>query len=214
MGLGLHLQSGGPVDPGAAAAFPASLDGVKLLRLVGAGRAEAAVAHGDEPGAAHEAGSVRPRPGSLDSPTPPGVRTAAGRPGRRGLTRPPSCRAAPAGRVRYPSSGVGPARSPRPRPRSRPRADPHLPRPRPARTHRTSSTDDVLHLGRFRHRLVPPWHLGALAGAGGLRSTAEDVLAFVEAPAAGSWLEGCCGDVRPWEFCQRVPSLLGRVATR
>jgi hypothetical protein len=39
----------------AAAAFPASPDGVKFLRLAGAGWAAAAVADGDEAGAAHEA---------------------------------------------------------------------------------------------------------------------------------------------------------------
>jgi CubicO group peptidase (beta-lactamase class C family) len=43
----------------------------------------------------------------------------------------------------------------------------------------TSFADDGLHQGRYRRRAVGPWHLGALAGAGGLRSTADDLLTFL-----------------------------------
>lgn len=43
----------------------------------------------------------------------------------------------------------------------------------------TSFTDDGLHRGRARGRPVGPWHLAALAGAGGLRSTADDLLTFL-----------------------------------
>ena len=50
----------------------------------------------------------------------------------------------------------------------------------------TSFTDEGLHQGRFRRKPVPPWHLAALAGAGGLRSTAADLLAFLAAVADGS----------------------------
>lgn len=44
----------------------------------------------------------------------------------------------------------------------------------------TSCADQPLHQGRFRRKPVPPWHLAALAGAGGLRSTADDLLTFLE----------------------------------
>jgi uncharacterized protein YndB with AHSA1/START domain len=53
-GLGLHLESRAPVDPGEAA-FPTSPDGVEFVRLAAAGWADAAVGDGDEPGPAHEA---------------------------------------------------------------------------------------------------------------------------------------------------------------
>jgi CubicO group peptidase (beta-lactamase class C family) len=43
----------------------------------------------------------------------------------------------------------------------------------------TSFSDDALHQGRARGKPVGPWHLGALAGAGGLRSTATDLLTFL-----------------------------------
>jgi CubicO group peptidase (beta-lactamase class C family) len=50
----------------------------------------------------------------------------------------------------------------------------------------TSFSDDGLHQGRFRRRPVPPWHLAALAGAGGLRSTAADLLALLSVVRDGS----------------------------
>ena len=50
----------------------------------------------------------------------------------------------------------------------------------------TSFADDGLHQGRYRGRPVGPWHLAALAGAGGLRSTAGDLLTSLEAVRDGS----------------------------
>jgi len=35
----------------------------------------------------------------------------------------------------------------------------------------TYFADKPLHQGRYRRKPVPPWHLAALAGAGGLRAT-------------------------------------------
>jgi uncharacterized protein YndB with AHSA1/START domain len=55
LGLGLHIDSGAPVDPAEALAFPTSPDGVDLVRRAAAGWADAAVRDGDEPGPAHEA---------------------------------------------------------------------------------------------------------------------------------------------------------------
>ncbi|MGH8825398.1 MAG: SRPBCC domain-containing protein [Jiangellaceae bacterium] len=55
MGLGLHLESGAPVDPELAAAFSFSPEGVQFVRRAAAGWADAAVADGDEAGPAHEA---------------------------------------------------------------------------------------------------------------------------------------------------------------
>jgi D-alanyl-D-alanine-carboxypeptidase/D-alanyl-D-alanine-endopeptidase len=52
----------------------------------------------------------------------------------------------------------------------------------------------------WRGRRAPPWHLAALAGAGGLRSTAADLLAFLglhvpgsESPLAAAAAETACG---------------------
>ena len=55
MGLGLHLESGAPVDPATAVAFPASPEGAEFIRQAATGWAEAAVEDGDEPGQAHAA---------------------------------------------------------------------------------------------------------------------------------------------------------------
>src|SRR5262245_32116284 len=55
LGLGLHIESGGPVDPGEAVAFPVSPDGVEFVQGAAAGWADAAVGDGDEHDRAHEA---------------------------------------------------------------------------------------------------------------------------------------------------------------
>jgi uncharacterized protein YndB with AHSA1/START domain len=55
LGLGLHIDSGAPVDPEVAATFPLSPDGVEFVRRAAAGWADAAVADGDEKGPAHDA---------------------------------------------------------------------------------------------------------------------------------------------------------------
>jgi hypothetical protein len=55
MGLGRHIDSAAPVDPGEAAAFAASPHGAEFIRAAAAGWAGAAVADGDEPGAAQQA---------------------------------------------------------------------------------------------------------------------------------------------------------------
>jgi len=55
MGLGLHLETGEPVDPATAVTFPASPEGAEFIRLAAAGWADAAVEDGDEPGPAREA---------------------------------------------------------------------------------------------------------------------------------------------------------------
>ncbi len=50
-----------------------------------------------------------------------------------------------------------------------------------------TSLDDIpLHQGRRRGKPVGPWHLGALAGAGGLRAPAVDLLRFLEAVRDGT----------------------------
>jgi uncharacterized protein YndB with AHSA1/START domain len=55
MGLGLHIESGAPVDPATAVTFPASPEGGEFIRRAAAGWADAAVKDGDETGPAHEA---------------------------------------------------------------------------------------------------------------------------------------------------------------
>lgn len=55
MSLDLHLDSGASRDPEKAATFPSSPDGVAFIQTVAAGWADAAVADGDEPGAAQQA---------------------------------------------------------------------------------------------------------------------------------------------------------------
>lgn len=44
----------------------------------------------------------------------------------------------------------------------------------------TSFDDTALHQGHNRGKPVPPWHMAALAGAGGLRAPASDLLSFLE----------------------------------
>ncbi|WP_236835908.1 SRPBCC family protein [Blastococcus sp. KM273129] len=55
MGLGLHLDSGAPVDPEVAATFTLTPEGVEFVRRAAAGWGEAAAADGDDPTAAREA---------------------------------------------------------------------------------------------------------------------------------------------------------------
>jgi serine-type D-Ala-D-Ala carboxypeptidase/endopeptidase len=44
----------------------------------------------------------------------------------------------------------------------------------------TSFEDTPLHQGHHRGRPVPPWHMAAMSGAGGLRAPANDLLHFLE----------------------------------
>nr|WP_205705076.1 SRPBCC family protein [Kineococcus indalonis] len=55
VGLGLHLAGGAALDPELAAAFPTTPEGVAFVERAAADWARAAVADGDEPGAAHAA---------------------------------------------------------------------------------------------------------------------------------------------------------------
>jgi uncharacterized protein YndB with AHSA1/START domain len=55
MGLGLHVESGAPVDPEVAASFTLTPDGLEFVRRSAAGWRDAAVADGDEAGPAQEA---------------------------------------------------------------------------------------------------------------------------------------------------------------
>jgi uncharacterized protein YndB with AHSA1/START domain len=55
VGLGLHLETGAPVDPEEAIAWPTTPDGVAFVRHVAAGWARAAVADGDDAAAADDA---------------------------------------------------------------------------------------------------------------------------------------------------------------
>jgi uncharacterized protein YndB with AHSA1/START domain len=55
MGLGLHIDSGEPVDREAGMAFPLTPAGLEFVRSSARGWADAAVGDGDEPGPAHEA---------------------------------------------------------------------------------------------------------------------------------------------------------------
>src|SRR3954470_16022344 len=48
MGLGLHIQSGAPVDREAGLAFPLTPEGLEFVRAAATGWAEAAIADGDE----------------------------------------------------------------------------------------------------------------------------------------------------------------------
>ncbi len=50
----------------------------------------------------------------------------------------------------------------------------------------TDLTDRDLRQGHARRKPVPPWHLAALAGAGGLRAPAADLLTFLETVRDGS----------------------------
>jgi len=55
MGLSLHIESGAPVDPAMATAFPTSPDGIAFVQRSAAGWADAAVRDGDDAGRANEA---------------------------------------------------------------------------------------------------------------------------------------------------------------
>jgi uncharacterized protein YndB with AHSA1/START domain len=55
LGLGLHIDSGSPVDPEAGAAYPTTPEGVEFVRRSAKDWADAAVGNGDEPDPAHEA---------------------------------------------------------------------------------------------------------------------------------------------------------------
>ena len=55
VGLGLHLESGAPVDREAGLAFPTTPEGIEFVRKAAAGWADAAVRDGDERSAADEA---------------------------------------------------------------------------------------------------------------------------------------------------------------
>ncbi len=55
MALGLHIDTGAPVDQGKAATFPTSPDGIEFVRESARGWAGAAILNGDEPGPAYEA---------------------------------------------------------------------------------------------------------------------------------------------------------------
>jgi uncharacterized protein YndB with AHSA1/START domain len=55
MALGLHLETGAPVDREAGQAFPMTPEGLEFVRSAATGWAEAAIADGDEPGPAREA---------------------------------------------------------------------------------------------------------------------------------------------------------------
>jgi uncharacterized protein YndB with AHSA1/START domain len=54
LGLGLHLQTGAPVDPELAATFLTTPEGVAFARASAAGWADAAIADGDDPDQARE----------------------------------------------------------------------------------------------------------------------------------------------------------------
>ena len=49
----------------------------------------------------------------------------------------------------------------------------------------TSFDDAPLHQGHHRGKPVPPWHMAAMAGAGGLRAPADDLLRFLESVRDG-----------------------------
>src|SRR5262245_31191552 len=55
MGLGLHIESGAPLDPEEGAAFPTTPDGVEFVQRAATGWADAAVHDGDEPAPAEAA---------------------------------------------------------------------------------------------------------------------------------------------------------------
>ncbi|MBB4661880.1 SRPBCC family protein [Conexibacter arvalis] len=55
MGLGLHVDSGAPVDREAGLAFPTTPAGVAFVQEAAAGWADAAIGDGDDPTAAHAA---------------------------------------------------------------------------------------------------------------------------------------------------------------
>ncbi|MFM2078516.1 MAG: hypothetical protein RJA49_2406 [Actinomycetota bacterium] len=55
MALGLHIESGAPVDPEEAAAFTLSPTGIEFAQMASSSWAAAAIADGDDAAAAHEA---------------------------------------------------------------------------------------------------------------------------------------------------------------
>jgi uncharacterized protein YndB with AHSA1/START domain len=55
IGLGLHLESGAPVEKAKALSFPTSPEGIEFTRQAATDWADAAVGDGDEPGQAREA---------------------------------------------------------------------------------------------------------------------------------------------------------------
>jgi uncharacterized protein YndB with AHSA1/START domain len=55
VGLGLHIETGAPVDPEEGLAFPTSPVGVEFVRQAAAGWGDAAISDGDDPGPAREA---------------------------------------------------------------------------------------------------------------------------------------------------------------
>ena len=63
----------------------------------------------------------------------------------------------------------------------------------------TSFDDSPLHQGRHRGRPIGPWHLAAMAGAGGLRAPASDLLTLLEAvrDGAGPLAEAIAETLRP-----------------
>lgn len=76
---------------------------------------------------------------------------------------------------------------------------------------RSSFDDADLHPGRYRGTQVGPWHLAALAGAGGLRAPADDLLTFLEAVRDGSGplAEPIAETLRPRASAGRVAVGLG-----
>jgi uncharacterized protein YndB with AHSA1/START domain len=56
MGLGMHVDSGEPVDPSTAVTFPASPEGAAFIRSAAEGWVEAAIADGDDADKARAAG--------------------------------------------------------------------------------------------------------------------------------------------------------------
>lgn len=55
MGLGVHLETGAAVDPEEGMNFPTTPDGLRFTRIAAEGWADAAIADGDDPEAAHTA---------------------------------------------------------------------------------------------------------------------------------------------------------------
>lgn len=63
----------------------------------------------------------------------------------------------------------------------------------------TSFDDEPLRQGHHRGRRVAPWHLASMAGAGGLRAPASDLLTFLESvrDGGGPQSEAIAETVRP-----------------
>jgi uncharacterized protein YndB with AHSA1/START domain len=73
MGLYRHLDSGAPVDPATATAFPVSPEGTEFIAAAAAGWADAAAADGDDPAAARQA-AARTAAFYTGQPEPPANR--------------------------------------------------------------------------------------------------------------------------------------------